>query len=85
MTSGNAIRIASCAGAAWRALGVAVGATTEGWQDKRAHGAARAGGCFCSYFWRVPHRAAPSRTVRSTPISLNFRIVLHRAETRHVR
>lgn len=85
MTSGNAIRIASCAGAAWRAPRVVAGAATEGWQDKRAHGALRSGGCFCSCFWRVPHRAAQARTVRSTPISLNFRIVLHRAETHHVR
>ena len=85
MTGGNAIRIASCAGAAWRSQGVAAGATTEGWQDKRAHGAAQADGCFCSCFWRVPHRAALSRTVRSMPIFFNLHTILHRARPRHVR
>lgn len=85
MSGSAAIRIPSCDGVAWRARGVAVGTTTEGWQDKRAHGAAHADGCFCSAFWRVPHRAALARAVRPTTIALNFHTVLHRARQRHVR
>ena len=85
MSIGTAIRIPSGAGVSWRAQRVAAGTTTEGWQDKRAHGAAQAGGCFCSCFWRVSHRAALSRTVCFASIFLIFFSVLHRAGMCHVR
>ena len=85
MTREIALRIPSCSGVRLRGRPVVAGTTTEGWQDKRAHGALRSGGCFCSCFWRVPHRVAPSRTVRSAPMFLIFRSFLHRAESRHVR
>lgn len=79
MSSGTAIRIPSCAGVSWRARGVAAGTTTEGWQDKTGHGVLRLGGCFCSCFRRVPHRAVLSRAVRIAPNFLIFLPVLHRA------
>ncbi len=85
MSGSAAIRIPPCAGVFWRAPWVAAGAATERWQDKRAHGARSSVGCFCSCFWRVPHRAAHSRTVRRTPILLFLHDVLRRAEMRHVR
>ena len=85
MISGTAIRILSCVGVSWRAQGVAAGTTTGRWRDKRAHGALRLGGCFCSGFRRVPHRAALARTVRCAPIFLIFHDGLHRAGRRHVR
>ena len=85
MSGSVRFRILSTAGVSWRARGVAAGTTTGRWQDKSAHGAARSVGCFCSCFWRVPHRAAYSRTVRRTPILLFLRGVSHRAEMRHVR
>ncbi|GAA5666600.1 hypothetical protein Brsp07_05114 [Brucella sp. NBRC 14130] len=85
MSGSAAIRIPSCAGVSWRAPWVAAGAATGRWQDKRAHGALRSGGCFCSYFRRVPHRAALARTVRFAPIFLIFWSFLHRAGLRHVR
>lgn len=77
--------IPSGSGVPWRTPGVGAGAATGRWQDKRAHGARPSVGCFCSCFWRVPHRAAYSRTVRRTPILLFLRGVSHRAEMRHVR
>lgn len=85
MSNGKAARIPSCAGVFWRAPGVVAGTTTEGWQDKRAHGARWLGGCFCSCFWRVPHRAALVRTVRCAPTYLIFLSVLHRVGVAHVR
>lgn len=85
MSGSAALRIPSCSVVSWRAPGVAAGAATGRWQDKRAHGAALTGGCFCSFFRRVPHRAALARTVRSAPIFLIFLSVLHRAGLRHVR
>ena len=85
MSGSVRFRILSTAGVSWRARGVAAGTTTGRWQDKSAHGAARAVGCFCSCFRRVPHRAAHSRTVRLAPILLNFLTVLHRAGLCHVR
>ncbi len=85
MKASPCIRILSYPSVSWMVWGVAAGVTTEGWQDKRAHGALQSGGCFCSCFWRVPHRAALARTVRLAPILLNFLTVLHRAGRRHVR
>ncbi len=58
---------------------MAAGTTTERWRDKRPHGAAVAGGCFCSGFRRVPHRAALARTVRCALLFLIFLDDLHRA------
>lgn len=85
MTIPGAFRIASGSGASWTALGMAAGTTTGRWQDKSAHGALWSGGCFCSCFRRVPHRAAPSRTVRPALIIMIFLIVLRRAGFLHVR
>ncbi|AIK41836.1 hypothetical protein Brsp06_04522 [Brucella sp. NBRC 13694] len=85
MSSGTAIRIPSGAGVSWRAQRVAAGTTTERWRDKRPHGAAVAGGCFCSGFRRVPHRAALARTVRCALLFLIFLDDLHRAGAPHVR
>ena len=85
MTCATTLRIPSYSGVLLRGRAVAAGTTTEGWQDKRAHGAAHVGGCFCSCFRRVPHRAALSRTVRPAPILMIFLIVLRRAGLFHVR
>ena len=85
MSGSVRFRILSTAGVSWRAQRVAAGTTTERWQDKSAHGAAQAGGCFCSCFWRVSHRAALSRTVCFASIFLILFSVLHRAGMCHVR
>ena len=85
MTREIALRAPSYSGALLWELAVVAGTTTEGWQDKSAHGAAQAGGCFCSCFWRVSHRAALSRTVCFASIFLIFFSVLHRAGMCHVR
>ena len=85
MTREITLRAPSYSGALLWELAVVAGTTTEGWQDKSAHGAARSVGCFCSCFRRVPHRAAHLRTVRLVPILLNFLTVLHRAGLCHVR
>ena len=85
MILATVFRISSGSGAAWRVQGAETGTTTEGGQDKRAHGARPWVGCFCSCFWCVPHSAAHSRTVRRTPILLFLRDVSRRAEMRHVR
>lgn len=85
MSGSVRFRILSTAGVSWRARGVAAGTTTGRWQDKSAHGAAQAGGCFCSCFWRVSHRAALSRTVCFASIFLILFSVLHRAGMCHVR
>lgn len=79
MSGSAANRIPSCAGVSWRAPGVVAGTTTGRWRDKRAHGALRSGGCFCSWFWHVPHRAALTRTVRPAPILMISLSVLHGA------
>lgn len=85
MTGGNAIRMASCAGATWRAPRVVAGATTEGWQDKRAHIARRLGGCFCLGFWPLLHIVRLCRNVRKQSNTLFLRDLLHIAELRHGR
>lgn len=79
------MRNLSYPGALWRGQGAKAGVTTGRWQDKRAHGARRLGGCFCSCFWRVPHRAVLIGTVRCAPICLIFLSVLHGAGVAHVR
>ncbi len=80
-----AIRIPSHSGVSWRGHGAEAGRTTGRWRDKKAHGALRSVGCFCSGFRRVPHSASLSRTVRCAPIFLIFPILLHRAGLRHGR
>lgn len=85
MTRATTLRIPSCSGVSWRARGVEAGTTTEGWQDKRAHGARRLGGCFCSCFCCVPHRVAHARTVRYPPKVLKMIAVSHRAGISHAR
>ena len=85
MKASPCIRILSYPSVSWMVWGVAAGVTTEGWQDKRAHGALQSGGCFCSCFWRVPHRAALARTVRCALLFLIFLDDLHRAGAPHVR
>ena len=80
-----AIRTQSCSGVSWRAQGAEAGTTTGRWRDKKAHGALRSVGCFCSVFRRVPHRAALSRTVRCAPIFLISVFLSHRAGFRHGR
>ena len=79
------LRIPSYSGVSWRMEGAEAGRTTGRWRDKKAHGALRLVGCFCMVFWRVPHRAALSRTVRCTPIFLISLFLLHRARFRHGR
>lgn len=85
MTRATTLRILSCSGVSWRAQGVVAGTTTEGWQDKRAHGARRLGGCFCSCFCRVPHRVACARTVRDVPKFLKMFPVSHSVGICHAR
>ena len=85
MTREIALRAPSYSGALLWELAVVAGTTTEGWQDKRAHGARRLGGCFCRVFRRVPHRAVLARTVRCALIFLIFHILLHCSELAHVR
>lgn len=78
-------RMASGAGVLWRGQSVAAGTTTEGWRDKKAHGAQRSGCCFCRDFWCVPHRAALARTVRFAATSLILFSVSHCAGLIHGR
>ncbi|MPL84687.1 hypothetical protein SDC9_30652 [bioreactor metagenome] len=85
MIRATTLRIPSCSGVSWRAQGVVAGTTTEGWQDKRAHGARRLGGCFCSCFRRIPHRVARLRTVRDVLNNLIFSAVAHCAGNLHAR
>ncbi len=85
MTCATTIRIPSYPGVLLRGRAVAAGTTTEGWQDKRAHGARRLGGCFCSCFCRAPHRVTRARTVRDVPNNLIFCAVTHCAENSHAR
>lgn len=77
MSHSGTYRMASGAGVLWTAQRVVLGTTTEGWRDKKAHGALRSVGCFCRDFWRVSHRAALVRTVRFAAISLIFFSDLH--------
>ena len=85
MIRATTLRIPSCSGVSWGAQGVVAGTTTEGWQDKRAHGARRLGGCFCSCFCCDPHRVVRVRTVRDVPNILIFCDVSHCAGTSHAR
>ncbi|MCA0850700.1 hypothetical protein [Salipiger thiooxidans] len=77
MIRATTLRIPTYSGVLLRGQAVAAGTTTEGWRDKKAHGARRSGGCFCRDFWPVSHRAALARTVRFAAISLIFFSVLH--------
>lgn len=77
MTQEITLRIPTYSGVLLRGQAVVAGTTTEGWQDKRAHGARRLGGCFCSCFRRAPHRVARARTVRDVPNTLIFSAVSH--------
>lgn len=85
MIRATTLRIPSCSGVSWRAQGVVAGTTTEGWQDKRAHGARRLDGCFCSCFCHAPHRVARACTVRDVPNTLIFCVVSHSAGISHAR
>lgn len=85
MTHELTLRVPSCSGVRLWGRAVAGGTTTEGWQDKRAHGARRLGGCFCSCFCRVSHRVARVRTVRDVPNILIFCDVSHCAGASHAR
>ena len=85
MTRARTIRIPTYSGVLLRGRAVAAGTTTEGWQDKRAHGARRLGGCFCSCFCRVSHRVARARTVRDVPKFLKMIAVSHCAGISHAR
>ena len=85
MTREIALRAPSYSGALLWELAVVAGTTTEGWQDKRAHGARRLGGCFCSCFCRVSHRVARARTVRDVPKFLKMIAVSHCAGISHAR
>ena len=85
MTREIALRAPSYSGALLWELAVVAGTTTEGWQDKRAHGARRLGGCFCSCFCRVSHRVTRLRTVRDVPNTLIFSAVSHCAGISHAR
>lgn len=85
MTHELTLRVPSCSGVRLRGRPVVAGTTTEGWQDKRAHGARRLGGCFCSCFYRVPHRVARVRTVRDVPNTLIFCVVSHCAGISYAR
>lgn len=85
MTRATTLRIPSCSGVLLWGRAVVAGTTTEGWQDKRAHGARRLGGCFCSCFCRVSHRVARARTVRNVSNTLIFCVVSHCAGISHAR
>lgn len=85
MTREIALRAPSYSGALLWELAVVAGTTTEGWQDKRAHGARRLGGCFCSCFFRVPHRVARVRTVHDAPKVLKMNGVSHCAGISYAR
>ena len=85
MTREITLRAPSRTGVSWRGQAVAGGTTTDGWQDKRAHGARRLGGCFCSCFCGVPHSVARSRTVRDVLNALIFSAILHCVGTSHAR
>ena len=85
MIRATTLRMLSCSGVRLRGRPVVAGTTTEGWQDKRAHGARRLGGCFCSCFRRVPHRVARARTVRDVPNTLIFSAVSHCVGISHAR
>ena len=60
-----------------------VTATTEGWQDKRAHIARRSGGCSCLILWRVPHIAGHRRNVYEAAKVLYLFFFFHIAVPRH--
>ena len=85
MTREIALRAPSYSGALLWELAVVAGTTTEGWQDKRAHGARRLGGCFCSCFCCVSHRVTRVRTVRDVPNILIFCDVSHCAGISYAR
>ena len=85
MTREIALRAPSYSGVLLWGRAVVAGTTTEGWQDKRAHGARRLGGCFCSCFCCAPHRVARARTVRDVPNTLIFCVVSHCAGISHAR
>ena len=85
MTREITLRAPSRTGVSWRGQAVAAGTTTEGWQDKRAHGARRLGGCFCSCFCRVSHRVTRLRAVRYPPNALIFSAVSHCVGNSHAR
>jgi len=85
MTREIALRAPSYSGALLWELAVVAGTTTEGWQDKRAHGARRLGGCFCSCFCRVSHRVTRLRTVRNVPNTLIYSAVSHCVGISHAR
>jgi hypothetical protein len=85
MIRATTLRILSCSGVRLRGRPVVAGTTTEGWQDKRTHGARRLGGCFCSCFCRVPHCVARVRTVRDVPKFQEMIAVSHCAGISHAR
>ncbi len=85
MTRATTIRIPTYTGVLLRGQAVEAGTTTEGWQDKRAHGARRLGGCFCSCFCCVSHRVTRVRTVRDVPNILIFCDVSHCAGISYAR
>ena len=85
MTREITLRAPSYSGVLLWGRAVVVGTTTEGWQDKRAHGARRLGGCFCSCFCRVSHRVARARTVRDVPNTLIYSAVSHCVGKSHAR
>lgn len=85
MTCATTLRIPSYSGVLLRGRAVAAGTTTEGWQDKRAHGARWLGGCFCSCFCCDPHRVARVRTVRDVPKFVKMIAVSHCVGTSHAR
>jgi hypothetical protein len=85
MIRATTLRIPSCSGVLLRGQAVVAGTTTEGWQDKRAHGAQRLGGCFCSCFCGVPHSVARVRTVRDVPKFLKMFPVSHSVGICHAR
>lgn len=85
MTREIMLRAPSYSGVLLWGRAVAAGTTTEGWQDKRAHGVRRLGGCFCSCFCRAPHRVALSRTVRDVPNALILSAVSHCVGISHAR
>lgn len=69
----------------WRAERAGTGATTEGWQDKRAHIAPWSNGSVCLAFGATAHIVAARRNLRQWPKPLCLGTPGHIAGQRHGR
>ena len=85
MTGIGLIRILSGSLAVGRRSGEETQETTDRWRDKRAQGALRSGGCFCSGILSQTHIAPLLGNVRRTLKSLVPLAFSHLAGARHGR